>query len=1526
MGSPAGYPFPRLNLRGGLGAVRESSAKELQRLLEQGDVILLRASEFLASRDLYHFGLTPRVLTREERDETRRLQFKGLSGPRILQAIWQSPERDGILSAFFASQSRMLQSLREGGTPDWALIQAVFTENAARSGALEEAGVIFKGSPHRDAAIRLIEKAYLNSRESVDQELLRQTQKAAARLGTHLWIPPDQAAGVEQSKIVNAATWDVTGAAIKDRARDFIPLNRGMYINRNFSIDREVTFSMARGVLKEKAPEMILSQHSDGSTTLRFSQDGILQGSSPKRLDLKNYGLTLRADGNSTIVRLKISGQSEPQEFPIFAGTVNVYAGQNPAAVTDDIASNLLIQLDNAPEGVSRSHLMVIFSSGMWTVSDQSEKGTFVRALDAQKFKEAAGTPKNVREITVSNKPRGPDDARKQLYGGGTLAPLPFPSEGLLIQNWDQLRSFNLTAAGFTWMLSANEDGRSIRVASDSEKDPGQELPVGGVMAIGEDPAPADHPAGTLLHTWTSAEKSYSTFSSSTHFLLRLDPQKGLIIHYYLPFYGFFSPATLSMSKVRALQTAGAEQEFKQAAAQALNPAESLEWNLRAVARAVEQIRLKAAGSVQWMKAGIKGEKAFVAFEVFGTPHIFWFTPAGTSGIVSGQEALRQLSYAALLGGQIGPKKFSPEFSKHHPNEPSDFAITFTTGQILDQLLRRNGRVTLVLTSKPGKPEDNKKEVAERFARGAVGRYDGNDPMTFLWMIPGRVDVYFDQFSDPGEAARERLSAAGMKVKGVFATPEGVGEAIAGEVLQEWRQKVTEGDQYIFGLVTGSTPKPFLDALMPQLKGLRDQARSGLLGQLSIVVPDDHVEADAAGQFHNITRENSVSAFTTRENDFVKPANEGLPAGMPGMSMDRVMVPEVGKADTQLDQLPGIDRYFLTFGPQHVFMQFAGEAQDVTLFDPATLITTAGTEQVIGPVAGPDLAQRLAGFVEDQVQLRGPDQIAAVKLILDNPREPSLHHIPLEFLVHERIPDAWMGLIESALGEVGIGLKEQGNWTATATVQDLRHGDGPVILYLFISLRPSAAGTEQDPVPGEGEPASKNEDRIQEAASRVQKVLQLSTEGEDMAIGFLQGQVSLEDAVASSTTHREDLDTEDITVYLISVWIQTVHGLNEESLKGLMVYQYKPNPAARFHMISGLGPPREKNLTIEKIDRIARTADRVAGREMRSLTDEERWVLRAQWLWFLFDALFQRSKFESQSQLLHFVQRRDVRARLREIGISVEEFLGLGSGQQGSIEDLVRKIRKDRATRTRLEQLKYVTIALRRAWQKRWSTDPEDVWSELMDLTTQAMVLTGKTVPLFTEPETHALVSQFLQVLPPPAVKAEAGVPAAQILQGLFKAKAERVVSNRKTVKVELERLEVNVESAQAPQLGRLFVEDGAAVPARLRGLPLLQISEDPLVAKRQFEEQKATMADLAFLAPAALEKSSEWDSVLQGKMAGIIMTREALDTLEQLVLRDPAYLTAFIAGAGKRSGLITILSIEVDESIPSQRRLYLYA
>ena len=82
----------------------------------------------------------------------------------------------------------------------------------------------------------------------------------------------------------------------------------------------------------------------------------------------------------------------------------------------------------------------------------------------------------------------------------------------------------------------------------------------------------------------------------------------------------------------------------------------------------------------------------------------------------------------------------------------------------------------------------------------------------------------------------------------------------------------------------------------------------------------------------------------------------------------------------------------------------------------------------------------------------------------------------------------------------------------------------------------------------------------------------------------------------------------------------------------------------------------------------------------------------------------------------------------------------------------------------------------------------------------------------------------------------------------------------------------------------------------------------------------------MAFLNVSVMENFGQWDALLRGKLPGVIVSMEALLALEQLVRHDPAYLSAFLAGARKNTGLIPILSVEIDETTPGQRRLYLYA
>jgi len=140
-------------------------------------------------------------------------------------------------------------------------------------------------------------------------------------------------------------------------------------------------------------------------------------------------------------------------------------------------------------------------------------------------------------------------------------------------------------------------------------------------------------------------------------------------------------------------------------------------------------------------------------------------------------------------------------------------------------------------------------------------------------------------------------------------------------------------------------------------------------------------------------------------------------------------------------------------------------------------------------------------------------------------------------------------------------------------------------------------------------------------------------------------------------------------------------------------------------------------------------------------------------------------------------------------------------------------------------------------------------------------------------------------------------------------------------IKVEVDRI-----PATQLRLGRIFAQKGAAIPSAWRNLPRITLSDDPEEAARQLEYYGATRADVAFLSEQGMQNQERWDKVFQGKLAGIYISPEALESLELLIRRDPKYLDAFLAGLKKTSGFLVIFSVEVDERIRGQRRLYLYA
>lgn len=117
--------------------------------------------------------------------------------------------------------------------------------------------------------------------------------------------------------------------------------------------------------------------------------------------------------------------------------------------------------------------------------------------------------------------------------------------------------------------------------------------------------------------------------------------------------------------------TRGLAESVYDVVATQLDPGRSLERNLRAVVQAVAQAQSQHPGvSFAWTRVGTKGDRAFIAFEARQVSVAIWFDQGAIRDVALQQEAAQQLSYTALLGGQVGPKEFSEEFKQHHPGRP----------------------------------------------------------------------------------------------------------------------------------------------------------------------------------------------------------------------------------------------------------------------------------------------------------------------------------------------------------------------------------------------------------------------------------------------------------------------------------------------------------------------------------------------------------------------------------------------------------------------------------------------------------------------------------------------------------------------------------------------------------------------------------------------------------------------------------------------------------------------------------------
>ncbi|MBI3616226.1 MAG: hypothetical protein HY211_06895 [Candidatus Omnitrophica bacterium] len=187
--------------------------------------------------------------------------------------------------------------------------------------------------------------------------------------------------------------------------------------------------------------------------------------------------------------------------------------------------------------------------------------------------------------------------------------------------------------------------------------------------------------------------------------------------------------------------------------------------------------------------------------------------------------------------------------------------------------------------------------------------------------------------------------------------------------------------------------------------------------------------------------------------------------------------------------------------------------------------------------------------------------------------------------------------------------------------------------------------------------------------------------------------------------------------------------------------------------------------------------------------------------------------------------------------------------------------------------------------------------------------------------------------------------PAVRVFKGSFEnGNPARLAENeilRRLPSGERVTLEADVDRVSAqPQVGRIFVQKGASIPPALKEWSRVDLPDDLARAEAKLIEvigEQAGPADLALVTPESVSGAgaqAAWNRLFQDyRLPGILMSNEALAALKMLTERDPAYLAAFLVALeqkdsdGKpKGGLLVILSIEIDEQTPGQRRLFLYA
>jgi len=136
---------------------------------------------------------------------------------------------------------------------------------------------------------------------------------------------------------------------------------------------------------------------------------------------------------------------------------------------------------------------------------------------------------------------------------------------------------------------------------------------------------------------------------------------------------------------------------------------------------------------------------------------------------------------------------------------------------------------------------------------------------------------------------------------------------------------------------------------------------------------------------------------------------------------------------------------------------------------------------------------------------------------------------------------------------------------------------------------------------------------------------------------------------------------------------------------------------------------------------------------------------------------------------------------------------------------------------------------------------------------------------------------------------------------------------------------QVNVPSAELNQVGRVFRQDGAELPAALRDeVEVIDFSAKLLEAGGTFLKEGAALGDLAFVAPGAPNPEGLDDLLREYQIKGIQLTPKALGQLTGMNRVQRAAVLRALSSLPV-SGLVEMVGVRVEQEA-NDFKVYLYA